>query len=108
MMRDTRLTGDLRDESTHRGRSGRSRVVRLTHKHTASAAGGGVLPRRRLALGNCSWPRSGRAVRRWLPSAVWAEGLADLGVELVRVLRGKEVATVLQHYAAFHGRVGAA
>jgi hypothetical protein len=43
-----------------------------------------------------------------LPSAVGAEGLADLGGEPVRVLRGKEVATALQHYAAFHGRVGAA
>ena len=57
---------------------------------------------------NCGWPRSGRAVRCWLPSAVWAEGLADLGGEPVRVLRGKEVATVLQHHAALHGRVGAA
>jgi len=43
-----------------------------------------------------------------LPSAVWAEGLADLGDKPVRVLAGQEVAAAIQNDEAFHPRVGAA
>ena len=48
------------------------------------------------------------ATSPYLPSAVWAEGLADLSDEPVRVFGRKEVATAIQHDEAFHGRVGAA